>query len=168
MARFGFPLVVDEVTVRVIAVCVLVVGVAALLTGAWWLYAALAVDFVLRCGLGPRYSPLAQLASRVIRPRLALHPRPTPGTPKRFAAGIGVVLAGAAAVAAALAPGSAPAAALSFALGTLLVVVPAMEGAAGLCLGCVIFARLMSWGLVPARICAECADITRRTAMVQA
>jgi len=34
----------------------------------------------------------------------------------------------------------------------------------GLCLGCRIFAVLMALGLVPAEVCADCADISARLA----
>lgn len=166
--RSGFPLIVDEITVRLVAAVVLVVGIAGLLTGAWWLYAALATDFTLRVWLGPAWSPIARLVTGAIRPRLEVAPRPTPGAPKRFAASIGAVLAaGAAITTGAAALGSATGAA-GFVLGSLLVVFPALEAAAGICVGCVLFGRLIRLGLVPDRICMECADITQRAATVRA
>ena len=45
MSSSRFPAVVDDVTVRLIAAVVLVIGVIALATQQWWLYAVLAVDF---------------------------------------------------------------------------------------------------------------------------
>ena len=165
--RPGFPTVVDEVTVRLIASVVLVIGIVALVSGAWWLYAVLAADFILRSVFGPRLSPIAQVVLRTIRPRVPAAGRPTPGAPKRFAASIGAVLTSAATILAILhaTSGSAAAGTAVFAIGAIMVVFPALEAVAGLCVGCVIFAQLIRLGLVPERICLECADITRRTAV---
>ncbi|MBP8880573.1 MAG: DUF4395 domain-containing protein [Dermatophilaceae bacterium] len=163
--RLGFPDVVDDVTVRLVASVVLGAGVVALATGWWQMYAVLAADF-LRASLGPRASPIARVVLQWVRPAVSAAPRPTPGPPKRFAAAIGAVLTTLAAVAGALhsTGGSATAATVVFAIGAIMVVFPALEAAVGLCVGCVLFAGLMRWGVVPERICLECADITQRTA----
>lgn len=168
--RIGFPSVVDGVTVRLVAAVVLVVGTVALVTGWWQMYAVLAADFILRAAFGPRLSPLARLVLRFVRPRVAAAPRPTPGPPKRFAATIGAVLTSTAATTGMVAAttGSTGAATTVFALGATMIVFPALEAAAGICVGCLIFAQLMKVGLVPDEVCQECADITRRTASVQA
>lgn len=165
--RPGFPSVVDEVTVRLVAAVVLVVGIIALVSGAWWLYAALAADFILRAVFGPRLSPIAQVVLRAIRPWITAADRPTPGAPKRFAASIGAVLTSTATALALIhaATGAASAGTAVFAIGAIMVAFPALESAAGLCVGCVVFAQLIRWGWVPERICIECADITRRTAL---
>ena len=76
-----FPRVLDDVTVRLVAGEVLLIAVIAAVTRQPWLFALLAVDFVLRAGFGPKVSPLAQLASRVIRPRYPPRPDPPPGRP---------------------------------------------------------------------------------------
>ncbi len=163
-----YPTVVDEVTVRLVACLVLLLGTAALATRSWVLYAALALDFVLRAVLGPRWSPLAQLVLRGIRPLVPARPRPTAGPPKRFAASIGAVLT---AVAAGCAFASAAAAAADPApiattvvttVGVLMVVFPLLEAAIGLCVGCLLFARLITWGIISESQCLECLDITRR------
>ena len=39
-----------------------------------------------------------------------------------------------------------------------------LESVFAVCLGCIVFARLMRWGLIPASVCAECNDINRRLA----
>jgi len=41
-----------------------------------------------------------------------------------------------------------------------LVVAATLESVFAICLGCVVFNRLMRWGLIPADVCAECNDIT--------
>jgi hypothetical protein len=51
-----------------------------------------AYGFLARVASGPTLSPLGQLATRVIVPRLAAAPRLVPGPPKRFAQGIGATL----------------------------------------------------------------------------
>ncbi len=162
--RPGFPDIVDEVTVRLVATVVLVVGIVALVSGAWWLYAVLALDFVPRAIFGPRGSMIAQFVLRVVRPSVGAAPRPTAGPPKRFAASIGAVLTTGAALAGAVGAvtGSSVAAAIVFAIGAIMVVFPALEAVAGLCVGCVLFAQLIRLGLVPERVCLDCADITRR------
>jgi hypothetical protein len=167
--RFGYPAVVDEVSVRLVAAVVLVIATVAAVGGLWWLYAALALDFVLRAAYGPRRSPIAQLVVRWLRPRVALPSRPTAGPPKRFAAGIGAGCTLSAAMAGAIAAnspsGSAPVAtAILLAIGVVMVVFPALEAFAGRCVGCLIFARLIRWGAVSESTCLECADLTRRAA----
>src|SRR6187402_2682157 len=63
-----------------------------------WLIAVIAYGFVARVLTGPTLSPLGQLVTRVVTPRLGLEPKPVPGPPKRFAQGIGAVLSVTAAV----------------------------------------------------------------------
>jgi hypothetical protein len=154
-----FPSIVDDVTVRLIAGVVLVVGILALAAGQWWLYALLAVDFTLRAGWGPSASPIARLVQQVLRPRVAAAPRYTAGPPKRFAAAVGAILTSAATVLWAL--GVTPGV---VAIGVVMVAFPALEAVLGICVGCIVFGWLMRAGLIPDEICVECADISRRTA----
>ena len=158
-----FPSIVDDVTVRLVAGVVLVLGVTALAAHQWWLYAVLAVDFVLRSGWGPGASPIARLVQTVIRPRVPAAPRYTAGPPKRFAAAIGAVLT-VAATALWLAGTTLPV----VVIGVVMVVFPALESLAGICVGCFGFGWLMRLGLIPESICVDCADITKRAAAKQA
>ncbi len=158
-----FPNVVDDVTVRLIAAVVLVLAGVALAAHQWWLYAVLAADFVLRAGWGPSASPVAILVSRWIRPRVAARPRYTAGPPKRFAAAIGAGFTLAAA-ALWLAGTSVPVAVI----GTVMVLFPALEAIAGICVGCIAFGALMRLGVIPDSVCLDCADTTRRAAQRQA
>ena len=153
-----FPRVVDDVTVRLIAGVVLLLGVVALAAHQWWLYAVLAVDFILRAALGPQASPIARLVQTVIRPRVRAAKRPTAGPPKRFAASIGAVLTTAASVLWLTGVG----APVVVAIGVVMVVFPALESLLGFCVGCVLFGGLMKLGLVPEEVCLECADISLR------
>ena len=111
----------------------------------------IAVGFLLRVAAGPRFSPLGQLATKVVAPRLG-PPKFVPGPPKRFAQAIGAILSIAAAVAF-FGFGSALVASVLLAL---IVIAAGLESGLGLCLGCVIFGWLMRAGLIAEEICAEC------------
>ena len=164
MARISrFPNIVDDVSVRLIAGLVLALAVVALAAHQWWLYAVLAVDFVLRAGWGPSASPLARLVQQLVRPHLQVPPRYTAGPPKRFAAAVGAVLTVAATVLW-LAGTTVPV----VVIGVVMVVFPALESLAGICVGCLVFGWLMRVGIIPESVCVECADISRRAAARQA
>ncbi|GAA5018898.1 DUF4395 domain-containing protein [Terrabacter aeriphilus] len=164
MKTSRFPAVVDDVTVRLVAAVVLAVGVVALATSQWWLYAVLAVDFTLRASLGPSASPVARLVQRWIRPAVSAAARPTAGPPKRFAAAIGAVMTVAATALwlTTVITGSSIAATGVVVIGAVMVLFPALESLLGICVGCVLFSWLMRLGLVPEEVCLDCADITRR------
>src|SRR4051794_39354161 len=87
----GFPTVINEKAARTVAGCVAVAGIVALATGAHWLLVPLAYGFWARVLTGPRLSPLAQLATKVVAPRLGA-PKEVPGPPKRFAQGMGTAI----------------------------------------------------------------------------
>ena len=44
----------------------------------------------------------------------------------------------------------------------VLVLFAGLETALGFCAGCFVFGYFIRWGLVPATICAECEDFSRR------
>jgi hypothetical protein len=123
-----------------------------------WLLAVIAYGFVARVLTGPSLSPLGQLVTRVITPRLGVAPRLIPGPPKRFAQGIGVTFSVTAAVLA-LGFGLREAA---YALMAGLVAAASLEAFLGYCLGCKMFALLMRTGLIPESVCEECNDISSR------
>jgi len=101
---------------------------------------------------------LGQLATRVVAPRLG-EPKLVPGPPKRFAQGMGATMTIAAVVLQAF--GITPAV---FAILGLMVVAAGLESLFATCLGCIVFGWLMRIGVIPEEICAECADISLRTA----
>ena len=152
----GFPRVINEKAARTVAAVVAVTGVVALVTGAHWLLIPLAYGFWARVLAGPRYSPLAQLATKVVAPRLGA-PREVAGPPKRFAQGMGAAITTVGVLALALGW-----TAVTTVLLAALVVAATLEAALGLCIGCMIFARLMRAGIVPETVCLECADISAR------
>jgi hypothetical protein len=154
-ALFSFPNPVNEVSARLVAGAVVVMAAAAVALDEPWILAGLAYGFVARVLAGPSLSPLGQLVTRVVTPRLALAPKPVPGPPKRFAQGIGAVLSVTAAV---LALGFGLRG-LAYILVGLLIVAATLESVFAICLGCKIFAALMRAGVIPPWVCAECADI---------
>ena len=87
-------------------------------------------------------------------------PKYVPGPPKRFAQGIGAALTTSAAILA-LAVGATTAA---YVLVAMLAVAAGLESIFAICLGCQAFALLMRAGIVPERVCEECADIWSRRA----
>ena len=154
---FSFPHPVNEKAARVVAGGVLVLALVTLATGWYWLLAVMAYGFVARVLTGPTLSPLGRLATRVIAPRLGA-PKYVSGPPKRFAQGIGATLATAGAV---LALGFGDHAAADALLG-LIVVAAGLESILAYCVGCKAFGLLMRTGVIPERVCADCADIWSR------
>jgi hypothetical protein len=155
---FSFPNPVNDVAARVVAGGVVVQCVLALALRQPWILVPLTFGFWARVLSGPSLSPLGQLATRVIVPRLPVPARPVAGPPKRFAQAIGVVFSTTALV-------------LWFGVGAhgaawvvlaLLAGAALLESAFGLCLGCRAFTLLMRVGLVPESVCAACADISVR------
>jgi hypothetical protein len=165
-ALFSFPNPVNEVSARLVAGGVVILAVATIALDQPWLTAVIAYGFVARVLTGPTLSPLGQLVTRVLTPRLSswLHwpAKPVPGPPKRFAQGIGAVLSVTAAVLA-LGFGLHTAA---YALLGLLIAAATLESVFGFCLGCTIFAGLMRVGVIPEAVCEECNNIWKRTARV--
>jgi hypothetical protein len=152
----GFPAVVNEKAARVVAGGVVLITATALLTGWLWLSAVLAIGFALRVAAGPRYSPLGQLATKVVAPRLGA-PRLVAGPPKRFAQAVGLVFTLAAT---GFLVAGMPA--VTVGLLAVLLVFALLESVVGFCAGCFVFAQLMKVGLVPEATCAACADISLR------
>ena len=153
---FRFPRVINEKAARTVAGVVAATGVVALATGAHWLLIPLAYGFWARVLAGPRYSPLAQLATKVVAPRLG-RPREVPGPPKRFAQGMGAAITTLGVLALALGWMT-----VTTVLLAMLVVAATLESALGLCVGCKVFAGLMRAGILPETVCLECADISAR------
>jgi hypothetical protein len=152
---FTFPNPVNEISARVVAAGVVAMATTTVASRRRWLIVPLAYGFVARALTGPTLSPLGQLATRVITPRLGLPPREVAGPPKRFAQTLGACIS-LAALALAFPLKRANAA---FALVGMIAVFATLESGFGLCIGCKIFAVLMKMGVIPEEICAECANI---------
>lgn len=154
---FGFPTWVDERAARLVAAGVVVMTAGYLATGAGWLLAVIAAGFVARVLSGPSLSPLALVVTRLIVPRLSSPARPVPGTPKRFAQAIGATLSLTALAAHVMGMSS-----VAFLLVAMITAAAFLESALALCLGCMMFQRLMNVGLIPASVCAACNDLSLR------
>jgi hypothetical protein len=154
---FSFPDPVNEVSARVVAGGVVLASLVAIVSGWAPLTALIAYGFVARVATGPTLSPLGQLATRVVTPRLGVPPRLVPGPPKRFAQAIGALLSVAAAI---LALGLHDRLEADVLL-ALVVVAATLESVFAICLGCRIFAVLMRLGVIPERVCERCSDLAR-------
>ena len=152
---FSFPDPVNETSARLVAAGVVAMCAVAIVLDIRWLTAVIAYGFVARVLTGPGLSPLGQLVTRVVTPRLRVAHRFVPGPPKRFAQGIGVVFSVTAAV---LALGFGQWGPAQVVLG-LLAGAAFLEAAFAFCLGCQIFALLMRAGVIPKEVCERCEDL---------
>jgi hypothetical protein len=155
---FSFPNPVNEYAARTVAAGVVVMALATMVFHQAWILIPLTYGFWARVLAGPTLSPLGQLATRVIAPRLPGGPRLVAGPPKRFAQAVGVVFSTTALV-------------LWFGFGqwtaavvvlALLTVAAVLESAFGICLGCKVFGVLMRRGIIPDDVCEACNDISLR------
>jgi Domain of unknown function (DUF4395) len=154
---FSFPDPVNEKAARVVAGGVLITAVVILATGAYWLLIPLAYGFWARVLTGPTLSPLGWTAQNVIAPRLGAK-KPVPGSPKRFAQGMGAAMATLALVFwLVVASDTATDVVLA-----MFVLAAGLESIFAYCLGCQVFTLLARAGLLPAEACPECADVTLR------
>ena len=151
---FSFPNPVNEVSARLVAGGVVIMSVFTITLDLKWATVVIAYGFVARVLTGPSLSPLGQVATRVITPKLGVAERPVAGPPKRFAQGIGAAFSLTALVLTVLGYwGDA-----QVVLG-LLAVAALLESALGLCLGCKVFALGMRAGIVPQEVCERCNNI---------
>ncbi len=160
---FRFPNPVNETSARVVAGGVLGMASATVILDQPWILFPLTYGFAARVVTGPTLSPLGQLATRVITPRLHVDHRYSPGPPKRLAQVVGLTL-------------SATATVLHFGLGrkraaykllAALIVAAGLESIFGICLACKAFPVLMKVGVIPESICEECAAVSSRPAAPQ-
>jgi hypothetical protein len=152
---FSFPNPVNEVSARLVAGGVVLLSLATIALDQPWLTLVLAYGFIARVATGPTLSPLGQLVTKVITPRLPIEPRPVAGPPKRFAQGVGAVFSVTAAV---LAVGLGLHTA-AYALLGVLIFFATLESVFGICVGCKVFALLMRAGVVPQEVCERCNNI---------
>ncbi len=151
---FSFPNPVNEVSARLVAGGVVVMSLLTIGLNLRWATIVIAFGFVARVLTGPKLSPLGQIVTRVITPRLGIAERPVAGPPKRFAQGIGVLFS----VTALLLTGLGYWGAAQIVL-AMLTTAAILESALGICLGCRAFALLMKAGIVPEEVCERCNNI---------
>ena len=150
----GFPDPVNEVSARLVAAGVVTMAVLAIVFDWKWLTAVLAYGFMARVLTGPKASPLGQIVTRVVTPRLPVDPKLVPGPPKRFAQGIGVTFSVTALVLTLAGFWTAAQVVLG-----MLAAAAFLESVFALCLGCKAFALLMRVGIIPEEVCERCNDI---------
>ena len=156
---FSFPNPVNEVSARLVAGGVVLLALLTIVSGQLWLTAVIAYGFVARVLTGPTLSPLGQLVTRVVTPRLPVAARPVPGPPKRFAQGIGTVVTATAVISLGVGhPG-----ATRVLLG-LMITAAGLESIFAFCVGCKIFGGLMRLGVIPEKTCEACNHLSLRTA----
>jgi len=156
---FSFPNPVNEVSARLVAGGVVVMTALVLILGWHWLLIPLAYGFVARVATGPTLSPLGQLVTRGVTPRLHVN-KPVPGPPKRFAQGIGATLT----VSAVILHFGFGATTAANVLVAMVLVAATLESVFAYCLGCKAFALLMRTGVIPEDVCEECNNIWNRSA----
>jgi hypothetical protein len=107
---------------------------------------------------GPTLSPLAQLVTRVVTPRVRVAPIYVAGPPKRFAQAIGATLS----VGAVIAYFGFGDKGFAYVFVALIVIAATLESAFAFCLGCKAFAALMRIGIIPQSVCDDCNNIWSR------
>jgi len=151
---FSFPNPVNEVSARLVAGGVVLMGLVTIIFGVKWLTVVLAYGFIARVLTGPSLSPLGQIVTRVLTPRLPFNEKPVAGPPKRFAQGVGVLFS----VSALVLTFTDHWTAARVVLG-LLVIAATLESVFAICLGCIAFAMLMKAGVIPPEVCERCNNI---------
>lgn len=154
----SFPNPVNETSARIVAGVVAVLAIVTVAFQQGWLLPVLAYGFVARALTGPTLSPLGQVATRIVTPRLPVAPRYSPGPAKRFAQAIGAVFTVTATI---LWYAAGQHLAASVLLG-IVAVFASLESGFGLCVGCKAFYLGMRLGLVPPHVCEECARVLGR------
>jgi Domain of unknown function (DUF4395) len=152
---FSFPNPVNELSARLVASGVVVMAVSAIVFDQPWLLIPIAYGFVARVLTGPTLSPLGQLVTKVLTPRLPLPAKFVPGPPKRFAQGIGATIS----VAALIAYFGFGSSGAAYVLLGAIVVAATLESVFAFCIGCAIFGVLMRGGVIPDEVCERCNDI---------
>jgi Domain of unknown function (DUF4395) len=150
---FSFPNPVNETSAQLVAGVVAVLAVAAIAFQQGWILPALAYGFVARALTGPKLSPLALVATRLVTPRLHVAHRYSPGPAKRFAQSIGALFT----VSASLLWFAAGQQTVALVLVAIIALFASLESGFGLCVGCKAFYLGMRLGLVPPSVCEDCA-----------
>ncbi len=151
---FSFPNPVNETSARIVAAGVVLQGIAFLLIREWWVLVPLVYGFLARVLTGPRLSPLGQLVTRVVTPRLHTEHRFVPGPPKRFAQAMGLAFSSGALIA-----WLTGVPVISYVLIVGLIGAATLESGFAICLGCIVFNQLIRWGWIPESVCRECTEI---------
>lgn len=144
-----FPDPVNETSARLVAAGVVLQVIVFAVFREGWLLVPLVYGFAARVLSGPTLSPLGQLVTRGITPRLKVEHRFVPGPPKRFAQAIGLAVT-------TIASGAwwAGWSAVTYAALGVLVVAASLEAFVAVCLGCIGYRFLWE--------CDDCDDVSER------
>lgn len=153
---FQFPDPVNEVSARLVALVVALLGIATLLFKLDWMIIVIAYGFLARALTGPTLSPLGQIVTRLITPNLPVKEKLCPGPPKRFAQAIGAFLS----VGAAILLFVFGLDTIAYALIAVLVFFALLESLFAFCMGCKVFSLLMRIGVIPEKICQRCNNLS--------
>ncbi len=157
---FSFPNPVNEYAARTVAAGgVLIMAVAAIGFQQPWILIPLAYGFWARVLSGPTLSPLGQLATRVIAPRLPRPPEAGGRSPQAVRPG--------------RRRGSSPPPPSSCGSASgrprrpgwwsaCWLWPPPSSRSFAICLGCIAFGYLMKAGVIPEEVCEACSDISLR------
>jgi len=154
-AFFSFPHPVNEYAARSVASMVFALAMLTIAADIRWLTFLLAYGFLARVLTGPKASPMGQLATRFIAPRVLNRSRWVAGPPKQFAQAVGLAFSLTSIV---LIYGFGLVGPAYVVLG-MLAVFAGLEAFAGFCMGCFAFSYLMRWGFISAEMCERCNDI---------
>jgi hypothetical protein len=155
---FSFPHPVNETSARVVAGGVVAMSTATVALDQPWLMVPLTYGFAARVASGPTLSPLGQIATRVVTPRIRARHRFVPGPPKRLAQAMGLLASGTATT---LYYGYGKKRA-AYSVLAALIAAAGLEAFFGICLACKMFSSLASRGFVPEAVCEKCADLSSR------
>jgi Domain of unknown function (DUF4395) len=153
-----FPNPVNETSARLVAGGVVAMVATTVVADQPWLMVPLTYGFAARVLSGPRFSPLAQLVTRVITPRIEIDHKLVPGPPKRLAQAMGLTM-------------SATALLLhyryhrtraAYRVLSVLLGAAGLEAFFGICLACKMFPLLVKAGVVSDKACEQCNDIWSR------
>ncbi|MBH52242.1 MAG: hypothetical protein CL785_03705 [Chloroflexi bacterium] len=155
---FSFPNPVNEYAARSVATMVVILATATLILNSVWLAGFLAYGFIARVLTGPTLSPMGQLATRIIVPKILKKTKFVPGPPKRFAQFIGLVFSISILLCIIVFQNNQSEAFLTYSrvLLGVLISFAFLEAVIPFCAGCFVFGYLMKFGIIPESVCEAC------------
>lgn len=151
MSRIKIPFRVNEQGVRGVAAQVFLISVVTILTKSAIPVTILIIDFFVRAFFIPQYSILALISRKIVAPLLGFKKRVITFKPKRFAAGIGMIMAITAFVL--LLKGLIIPAIIAL---SILALFSFLEAVFRFCAGCKIFSLLIKLRVIPEEECKDC------------
>jgi hypothetical protein len=128
---------VNESAVRIVAFFVILISLSAIFTNNYFITALLVVDFSLRAFTSGKFSPLKFVARKIVG-ALNIQGKQVDAAPKKFAALLGVLFSFSVLVLQILKLFVA-----AKVVGSILIFCASLEGALGICLGCIVYSYLI-------------------------